>query len=95
MSSKSCRRRRSHPRVFPSPDRLDQAHPAAPSRPVLIPYREARRAFDRHYWVTALREAGSVTKAAAGAGINRTDLHKRLRLLGIKPINPRHSGKWE
>lgn len=50
-----------------------------------MPLREAREAFERAYLEYRLREAGgSVTRLAAHIGLERTNLYRKLRALGIK-----------
>lgn len=58
----------------------------APSLPFDLPLREAREQFERQYFETLLRQLeGSVNKVAQHAGVERTHLYRKLRLLGIDP----------
>ncbi len=51
-----------------------------------LPLREAREQFERQYFETLLRRhAGSVNKVAQHAGVERTHLYRKLRLLGLDP----------
>ena len=51
-----------------------------------LPLKEAREQFERAYLEYRLRRTGgSVSKAAAVAGIERTHLYRKLRGLGINP----------
>ena len=51
-----------------------------------LPLKEAREQFERSYLEYRLRRTGgSVSKAAAAAGIERTHLYRKLRGLGINP----------
>lgn len=50
-----------------------------------LPIREAREAFERVYFANLLQNCGgSVTAAAQKAGLERTQLHRKLRQLGIR-----------
>lgn len=50
----------------------------------MIPYRQAKREFERAYWIAALaRNGGRRDLTAMEAGVNRTWLFGRLRALGI------------
>lgn len=54
--------------------------------PFDLPLREAREQFERHYFQALLRRhEGSVNKVAQHAGVERTHLYRKLRLLGIDP----------
>jgi len=46
--------------------------------------REAREAFEKHYLVRQLEKVdGSVTRLAEVVGMERTNLYRKLRALGI------------
>jgi DNA-binding NtrC family response regulator len=61
--------------------------PAAEAQlPFDLPLREAREQFERQYFEALLRRhEGSVNKVAQHAGVERTHLYRKLRLLGIDP----------
>ena len=49
-----------------------------------LPLREAREAFEKHYLVRQLEKVdGSVTRLAEVVGMERTNLYRKLRALGI------------
>lgn len=71
---------------------LGTPHPSSPAvpppspLPFELPLREAREQFERQYFETLLRRHdGSVNKVAQHAGVERTHLYRKLRLLGIDP----------
>jgi DNA-binding NtrC family response regulator len=66
---------------------ISAAAPAAEAAlPFDLPLREAREQFERQYFETLLRRhEGSVNKVAQHAGVERTHLYRKLRLLGIDP----------
>ncbi len=50
-------------------------------------YRQARREFEQRYWNELLKTtAKNVSEAARAAGVNRTDLYKRLWRCGLHGI---------
>ena len=52
--------------------------------------KEARRAYEREYVEHTLRATdGNVTKAAEALGMERSNLHRKLRALGIRTGSPR------
>ena len=54
-----------------------------------LPLREAREDFERTYLRQLLRTCdGSVAMVAERAGMERTNLYRKLRALGIDPKNP-------
>jgi two-component system nitrogen regulation response regulator NtrX len=63
------------------------AHLGAPGQPALVPHaslREARRQFERDYIRAVLRRFdGHVAAAARALGIQRTNLYRKARQLGI------------
>ena len=70
---------------------------SAREAPAIVPYREAKAAFDREYWTAALAACGgSRVDAARAAGINRTHIWKLMRKLGVGTIRPqvRRQGRW-
>lgn len=59
------------------------------SAPLNLPLREAREEFERVYLRQLLLECGgSVALVAERAGMERTNLYRKLRALGIDPKNP-------
>jgi transcriptional regulator with GAF, ATPase, and Fis domain len=75
------------PHQSPFDDEDDDSTPAPPSRapgerPTL---REHREISERRYIVETLMEADwNVSKAAVTLGVERTNLHKKIRTYGIK-----------
>ena len=67
-----------------------------PNAPI-VPYRDAKREFERQYWTAALAACGgSRVDAARAAGINRTHIWRVLRRSGAATIRPqvRRPGRW-
>jgi len=63
------------------------------SAPLNLPLREAREEFERVYLRQLLLECGgSVALVAERAGMERTNLYRKLRALGIDPKNPEAPG---
>jgi len=59
-----------------------------------VKYRDARRDFERNYWNEIMVKHGrNVTHAARAAGVNRTDMYKRLKRAGV-PTRGAKRGKW-
>ena len=53
-----------------------------------IPLREARESFEREYLVTQLNKfSGNISKTAKFVGMERSALHRKLKLLGVKDLN--------
>ncbi len=51
-----------------------------------MPLREAREVFEREYLVAqVLRFGGNISRTAAFVGMERSALHRKLKLLGINP----------
>ena len=70
---------------------------SAPEAAAIVPYREAKRAFEREYWTQVLAACGgSRIDAARAAGINRTHIWKLMRKLSVGTIRPqvRRPGRW-
>ena len=58
---------------------------SAPSIPINIPLREARDLFEKSYFEQLIdHERGNMTRVAERAGLERTHLYRKLKLLGIK-----------
>ncbi|MEP6606576.1 MAG: helix-turn-helix domain-containing protein, partial [Nitrosospira sp.] len=56
--------------------------------PLNIPLREARDIFERTYFEQLIdQESGNMTRVAERAGLERTHLYRKLKLLGIKLRN--------
>ena len=61
----------------------------------LVPWREAKRDFEREYWAAALASAGGCRAAAARlAKVNRTWLFGRLKRLGVTQPRQLKRGRW-
>ena len=53
-----------------------------------IPLREARENFEKEYLTTQLRKfGGNISKTAKFVGMERSALHRKLKILGVKDIN--------
>ena len=58
----------------------------ASSIPLNLPLREAREQFERTYLMQQFRECeGNVARLAERVGMERTNLYRKLRALGIDP----------
>jgi DNA-binding NtrC family response regulator len=54
--------------------------------PLDLPLRQARDAFEQHYFNYHIREAnGNMSRVAERVGLERTHLYRKLKQLGIKP----------
>ena len=53
-----------------------------------IPLREARESFEKEYLVSQLKKfGGNISKTAKFVGMERSALHRKLKLLGVKDLN--------
>ena len=53
-----------------------------------IPLKEARENFEKKYLVSQLKKfSGNISKTAKFIGMERSALHRKLRLLGVKDLN--------
>ena len=53
-----------------------------------VPLREARENFEKEYLITQLKKfGGNISQTAKFVGMERTALHRKLRLLGVKDLN--------
>tara|TARA_Y100001970_G_scaffold8744_1_gene10135 strand:- start:2865 stop:4220 length:1356 start_codon:yes stop_codon:yes gene_type:complete len=53
-----------------------------------FPLREARESFEKEYLTTQLKKfAGNISKTAKFVGMERSALHRKLKLLGVKDLN--------
>ena len=53
-----------------------------------IPLREARENFEKEYLTNQLRKfGGNISKTANFVGMERSALHRKLKLLGVKDFN--------
>ena len=53
-----------------------------------IPLREARESFEKEYLVSQLKKfGGNISKTAKFVGMERSALHRKLRILGVKDLN--------
>jgi two-component system, NtrC family, nitrogen regulation response regulator NtrX len=58
-----------------------------PSNPLSVPLKEARESFEKEYLTTQLKKYnGNISKTADFVGMERSALHRKLKLLGIKEI---------
>ena len=56
--------------------------------PLDLPLRQARDAFEQHYFSHHIREAGgNMSRVAERVGLERTHLYRKLKQLGIKPAS--------
>ena len=52
------------------------------------PLREARENFEKEYLITQLKKfSGNISKTARFVGMERSALHRKLKLLGVKGLN--------
>ena len=52
------------------------------------PLKEARESFEKEYLITQLKKHhGNISKTADFIGMERSALHRKLKLLGIKGLN--------
>ncbi len=53
-----------------------------------IPLREARENFEKEYLITQLKKfSGNISKTAKFVGMERSALHRKLKILGVKDLN--------
>ena len=53
-----------------------------------IPLREARESFEKEYLISQLKKfSGNISKTAKFVGMERSALHRKLRILGVKDLN--------
>ena len=53
-----------------------------------IPLREARENFEKEYLTTQIKKfGGNISKTAKFVGMERSALHRKLKLLGVKDLN--------
>ncbi len=53
-----------------------------------IPLREARESFEKEYLISQLKKfSGNISKTAKFVGMERSALHRKLRILGVKNLN--------
>ena len=53
-----------------------------------VPLREARESFEKEYLTTQLKKfGGNISKTAKFVGMERSALHRKLKLLGVKDFN--------
>jgi two-component system nitrogen regulation response regulator NtrX len=52
------------------------------------PLREARENFEKEYLITQLKKfGGNISRTAKFVGMERSALHRKLKLLGVKDLN--------
>ncbi len=53
-----------------------------------VPLREARESFEKEYLISQLKKfGGNISKTAKFVGMERSALHRKLKLLGVKELN--------
>ena len=53
-----------------------------------VPLKEARESFEKQYLVSQLKKfSGNISKTAKFIGMERSALHRKLKLLGVKDLN--------
>ncbi len=53
-----------------------------------IPLREARESFEKEYLISQLKKfGGNISKTSKFVGMERSALHRKLKLLGVKDLN--------
>jgi two-component system nitrogen regulation response regulator NtrX len=53
-----------------------------------ITLKEARESFEKEYLTTQLKKfSGNISKTAKFVGMERSALHRKLKLLGVKDLN--------
>ena len=53
-----------------------------------IPLKEARESFEKDYLTTQLKKfGGNISKTAKFVGMERSALHRKLKILGVKGLN--------
>jgi two-component system nitrogen regulation response regulator NtrX len=55
---------------------------------LLVPLKEARENFEKKYLTTQLKKfGGNISKTAKFVGMERSALHRKLKMLGVKGLN--------
>ena len=53
-----------------------------------VPLREARESFEKEYLISQLKKfGGNISKTSKFVGMERSALHRKLKLLGVKDLN--------
>ena len=53
-----------------------------------VPLREARENFEKEYLISQIKKfGGNISKTAKFVGMERSALHRKLKLLGVKDLN--------
>ncbi len=53
-----------------------------------VPLREARESFEKEYLISQLKKfSGNISKTAKFVGMERSALHRKLKILGVKELN--------
>ena len=53
-----------------------------------VPLKEARESFEKKYLISQLKKfSGNISKTAKFIGMERSALHRKLKLLGVKDLN--------
>jgi two-component system nitrogen regulation response regulator NtrX len=75
-------------RIAPEFNVAKPGGPPALDLPLDLPLRQARDAFEQHYFSHHIREAGgNMSRVAERVGLERTHLYRKLKQLGIKPAS--------
>ena len=52
------------------------------------PLKEARESFEKQYLISQLKKfSGNISKTAKFIGMERSALHRKLKILGVKDLN--------
>ena len=58
------------------------------SETLLVPLKEARDNFEKEYLTTQLKKfGGNISKTAKFVGMERSALHRKLKMLGVRGLN--------
>ena len=53
-----------------------------------VPLKEARESFEKQYLISQLKKfSGNISQTAKFIGMERSALHRKLKLLGVKDLN--------
>ena len=53
-----------------------------------VPLKEARESFEKEYLISQIKKyGGNISKTAKIVGMERSALHRKLKLLGVKNLN--------
>ena len=58
------------------------------SKSFTAPLKEARESFEKEYLISQIKKfGGNISKTAKFVGMERSALHRKLKLLGVKDLN--------